>query len=130
MGKYTFACVAMTTILTGILVMAMPMRGVANPANTPGGGSRTGPTWTRLSVELPASTRTFPAGEGSSIASSQCLICHSAGMVLLQPQRTQAQWTETINKMRTAYGAPLPAEQVNALAAYLARVIGHEPGTK
>jgi cytochrome c5 len=130
MGKYTFAFVAITTILTQILVTAVPSPASANPSRTPGGESRAGPTWARLNVELPTSTRIFPQGEGSSIANSQCLICHSAGMVLLQPRRTQAQWTETINKMRTAYGAPLPAEQVNVLAAYLARVIGPDPGTR
>jgi hypothetical protein len=48
-------------------------------------------------------------------------------MVLHQPSRTQEQWKDTINKMRTAYGAPLPAEQVDALAAYLA---GLNPAAK
>jgi hypothetical protein len=43
-------------------------------------------------------------------------------MVLYQPVRTQEQWKETINKMRSAYGAPLPAEQVDALATYLAQL--------
>jgi hypothetical protein len=33
------------------------------------------------------------------------------------------QWTETINKMRSAYGAPIGAGQVDALAAYLTRVV-------
>jgi mono/diheme cytochrome c family protein len=101
--------------LVEIVVAGMPSRSVAAD-----------PTWTRLSVELPMSTRTFPQGEGSAIANSQCLICHSAGMVLLQPQRTQAQWVETINKMHTAYGVPLPTEQVDALAAYLTRVVGRQ----
>jgi len=78
--------------------------------------------WGKVSVELPASESVFPAGEGSVIANAQCLICHSAGMVLRQPTRTQEQWKETINKMRSAYGAPLPAEQVDALAAYLSRL--------
>jgi hypothetical protein len=31
------------------------------------------------------------------------------------------QWTETINKMRSAYGAPISAGQVDELAAYLRR---------
>jgi len=44
-------------------------------------------------------------------------------MVLRQPARTQTQWTETINKMRSAYGAPIGAGQVDALAAYLTRVV-------
>jgi cytochrome c5 len=75
--------------------------------------------WSKVSVQLPTSVALFPAGEGAVIANSQCLICHSADMVLHQPTRTQEQWKDTINKMRSAYGAPLPAEQVDALAAYL-----------
>jgi hypothetical protein len=73
----------------------------------------------KVAVQLPVSLQLFPAGDGADLANSQCLLCHSADMVLLQPTRTQAEWKVTINKMRTAYGAPLPAEQVDALAAYL-----------
>jgi mono/diheme cytochrome c family protein len=92
--------------------------------------ARADPQWSTVTVELPASNTQFPAGEGQSIANTQCLICHSAGMVLRQPARTQAQWKETINKMRSAYGAPLPAEQVDALATYLARVVAADSGGK
>jgi cytochrome c5 len=75
--------------------------------------------WAKVNVQLPTSLAVFPAGRGADIANSQCLMCHSADMVLYQPARTQDQWKETINKMRSAYGAPLPGEQVDALAAYL-----------
>jgi mono/diheme cytochrome c family protein len=78
--------------------------------------------WTKVSVQLPISPTLFPAGKGADIANSQCVICHSPDMVLYQPARTQEQWKETINKMRSAYGAPLPAEQVDALATYLAQL--------
>ncbi|MDB6107288.1 MAG: hypothetical protein JWO52_7287 [Gammaproteobacteria bacterium] len=78
--------------------------------------------WTKVSVQLPTNVTLFPAGQGAEIANSQCLICHSADMVLRQPARTQDQWKETINKMRSAYGAPLPAEQVDVLATYLTRL--------
>ena len=78
--------------------------------------------WTKVSVQLPTSPTPFPAGQGADIANSQCVICHSPDMVLYQPARTQEQWKETINKMRSAYGAPLPAEQVDALATYLAQL--------
>jgi hypothetical protein len=40
-------------------------------------------------------------------------------MVLRQPPLTKDEWIGEINKMRNAYGAPLPAEQVDALATYL-----------
>jgi mono/diheme cytochrome c family protein len=65
--------------------------------------------------------------EGVDIANSQCLICHSAGMVLRQPALTHDQWVAEVNKMRSSYGAPIPAEQVEALASYLASLSGSKP---
>ena len=78
--------------------------------------------WTKVTVQLPTNVTLFPAGQGAEIANSQCLICHSADMVLHQPTLTQEQWKATINKMRTAYGAPLPAEQVDVLATYFSKL--------
>ena len=47
-------------------------------------------------------------------------------MVLRQPPLTIGEWTIEINKMRNGFGAPLPANQVDALAHYLAIVNGRE----
>jgi mono/diheme cytochrome c family protein len=82
------------------------------------------PKWVKVSVELPPSQVSFPPGNGSVIANAYCLICHSAGMVLRQPPLTQDEWTGEINKMRNAFGAPLPADQVEALATYLRSING------
>ena len=41
-------------------------------------------------------------------------------MVLTQPHMTQSAWEAEVNKMRTAYKAPIPEEQVQAIASYLA----------
>jgi mono/diheme cytochrome c family protein len=82
------------------------------------------PKWAKVSVDLPASQVTFPPGNGSVIANAHCLICHSAGMVLRQPPLTRDEWTAEINKMRNAFGAPLPADQVEALAEYLRSING------
>jgi cytochrome c5 len=108
--------------LTGLLLVAIALQ---LQAQTSSSSHEKPPTksdvqWSKVSVQLPTSVAVFPAGEGAVIANSQCLICHSADMVLHQPSRTQEQWKDTINKMRSAYGAPLPAEQVDPLAAYLA----------
>jgi hypothetical protein len=81
--------------------------------------------WARVSVDLPASQSIFPQGDGADIANAQCLICHSAGMVLRQPALTQDQWAGEINKMRNAFGAPLPADQVEPLARYLYGINGN-----
>ena len=76
-------------------------------------------TWTKVEVKLPVSEAVFPPGNGADIANGQCLVCHSAGMVLRQPPLSQDAWTGEIEKMRSAYGAPIPADQVEALARYL-----------
>jgi mono/diheme cytochrome c family protein len=82
--------------------------------------------WSKVSVELPASKSSFPPGNGADIANGQCLICHSAGMVLRQPPLTVDEWTGEINKMRNSFGAPLPADQVAALARYLHSINGRQ----
>ena len=82
--------------------------------------------WVKVSVDLPASQTSFPPGNGSVIANAQCLICHSAGMVLRQPPLTQDEWTGEINKMRNSYGAPMPADQVEALVKYLQSINGRQ----
>ncbi len=82
--------------------------------------------WVKVTVQLPASQSSFPPGNGADIANGQCLICHSAGMVLRQPPLTQDEWAAEINKMRNSYGAPLPADQVDALARYLHSIDGRQ----
>jgi mono/diheme cytochrome c family protein len=79
-----------------------------------------------ISVTLPDSEQVFPPGAGAEIANSQCMICHSAGMVTRQPPLRFGEWTAEINKMRTAYGAPMPAEQVEELAKYLTAIKGKQ----
>jgi mono/diheme cytochrome c family protein len=73
-----------------------------------------------VSVELPVSDENFPPGNGAEAATSYCLICHSAGMVLRQPPLKREDWRGEIMKMRSAYGAPVPDDQVETLADYLA----------
>jgi len=84
------------------------------------------PKWVKVSIDLPASQISFPPGNGSVIANAYCLICHSAGMVLHQPPLTQDEWTVEIDKMRNAFGAPIPADQVQALAEYLRSIDGRQ----
>jgi mono/diheme cytochrome c family protein len=86
--------------------------------------------WAKVSVELPTSHSAFPPGNGADIANGQCLICHSAGMVLRQPPLTLDEWTGEINKMRNAFGAPLPADQVGPLAKYLQGINGRQQSPK
>jgi mono/diheme cytochrome c family protein len=83
-----------------------------------------------LKVNLPASTALFPAGKGSEVANANCLICHSVGMVLRQPPLTVDEWRAEITKMKTAFGAPIPADQIGELADYLGTVDGRAGGSQ
>ena len=46
-------------------------------------------------------------------------------MVLRQPPLTKDQWRAEIVKMRTAFGALIPEDQIDALTEYLVRINGH-----
>jgi mono/diheme cytochrome c family protein len=126
-----------TSLRTVVLIWAVPIllgialaTGLAWPRTGDSTASTakadTGPMQRRakVSVELPTSHTSFPEGSGADIANGQCLICHSAGMVLRQPPLTLDEWTGEINKMRNSFGAPLPADQVAALARYLQSING------
>jgi mono/diheme cytochrome c family protein len=82
--------------------------------------------WAVVSVELPVSDENFPPGIGADIATSQCLICHSAGMVLRQPPLTKEEWRAEIVKMRSVYGALIPDDQVDRLSEYLKSINGRQ----
>ncbi len=70
-------------------------------------------------LSLPHDPISFQQGPGSNIASSYCLICHSAEYVYTQPPHSQERWMEIIKKMKHTFGCPIPDEQISPLAQYL-----------
>ena len=82
-----------------------------------------------INVNFPTSSVAFPAGKGSDIANANCLICHSAGMALRQPPLTEDEWRAEIHKMKSAFGAPIPDDQINEVAQYLGTINGRAPGS-
>jgi hypothetical protein len=77
-----------------------------------------------VSVELPSSERTFPDGPGALEINNNCLVCHSAGMVLNQPAMPEAAWASEVHKMVSVYRAPVSDQDAAAIVAYLARLKG------
>lgn len=63
-------------------------------------------------------------GPGVGAARQYCLGCHSAAYVTTQPPLTSAQWSAEVAKMRTAYGARIPDDQIGPIAAYLTAEYG------
>src|ERR1700730_13699038 len=72
-----------------------------------------------VNIDLPNGDRMFE-GPGSDAANNNCLACHSAGMVLNQPALSKAQWRTEVEKMRTAYKAPIDPKDVDGIVDYLA----------
>ncbi len=77
-----------------------------------------------LKIELPPESVVFKNAPGAEIAAGQCLLCHSAEYITTQPPLARAAWKAGVEKMQLKYGAPLPAEQVEALVDYLTKSYG------
>ena len=76
--------------------------------------------------KLPAETPKFKPGPGAALATGQCLLCHSADYVSMQPSLDRAGWTASVQKMREKYGAPILTNQVEGLVDYLVKTYGKE----
>src|ERR1700716_4618770 len=77
-----------------------------------------------VKIDLPDSDRMFPDGPGSEAINNNCLACHSAGMVLNQPALSKQAWVAEVNKMISAYKAPIAPEDVAAIVDYLTALKG------
>ncbi|HUS36316.1 MAG TPA: cytochrome c [Verrucomicrobiae bacterium] len=75
---------------------------------------------------LPEERIVVPPGPGSELVSTQCITCHSPDYMAIQPSLNRATWTATVTKMKDKYGAPIPAEQVEAVVNYLVKTYGTE----
>lgn len=74
--------------------------------------------------KLPQGESQLRPGPGVELALGNCMICHSADYLSMQPPLDLAAWTAVVVKMREKYGAPLQPDKVDALAKYLASAYG------
>jgi hypothetical protein len=77
-----------------------------------------------LNLNVPTSDTMFPDGPGSDAIDNNCLACHSADHVLNRPSLSREAWQEVVNKMITAYKAPISADDAKAIVDYLVRTKG------
>jgi mono/diheme cytochrome c family protein len=95
-----------------VLVGALAIVGAAAPA-------------VGLKIELPKETATLKAGPGLEAVNAQCLACHSVDYIITQPRdKPLAFWKAEVEKMKKVYGAPIPDDQIDPVADYLARSYG------
>jgi hypothetical protein len=75
---------------------------------------------TSQKIILPFGDKVFAGNnEVAKIANEHCLLCHSRGMIDTQPPLTRETWKKEIDKMRTAYGCPLRADQTIGVAEFI-----------
>lgn len=79
-----------------------------------------------VNVDLPPGDAMYPNGPGADAMNANCFACHSADMVLNQPALPKAQWRAEVDKMQTAYKAPIDPNAIDAILGYLASVKGVE----
>jgi hypothetical protein len=106
----------LTSALLAIALMALS--GCSKPAaiKTP-----TGIVLRSQRISLPSHGREFAGGPQASVANTYCLMCHSGGMVMTQPPLTITQWQAELHKMITTYACPLPVNDIDQLAPFIAQ---------
>jgi cytochrome c553 len=111
-----------------LLAIVAPARLVAQPAlaadvppvaPVPSVVAGGGVTLHSVRTNSPRSNSIFPGGRGADAINNDCLICHSAGMVLDQPTLSRAAWQGIVDQMRNDFKAPFAAEDTHAIVDYL-----------
>jgi cytochrome c5 len=95
-------------------VVLLPLAGHAAPLTT----------LKSLKLDVPTSDAMVPPGPGADAVNNNCLACHSADHLMTQPSLRKETWEEVVQKMITAYKAPISPEDATAIVDYLARTKG------
>jgi cytochrome c553 len=101
--------------------IAQPAPAVETPPAAPAPSIVTGGGVTLQSVNLsfPRSDNTFPGGAAAETINSDCLICHSAGMVLDQATLSRAAWQGMVDQMHNDFKAPFAVQDSSAILDYI-----------
>ena len=72
-------------------------------------------------IALPDEAMTLEGDADAQLVQTNCLSCHSASMIAVQPKLDEAHWAAEVEKMRSVYKAPVSDEDAGRLPAILAR---------
>ena len=75
-------------------------------------------------IELPAGDDVLPDRQNAEAVDRNCLACHSAEAIMNQPSLPREVWAYEIEKMRTAYKAPIDPGDVDTILDYLTSIRG------
>ena len=83
-----------------------------------------GPDSSVHTLRLPEENVVMPEGPGRGMLLTACVVCHTPRYVLDQPGLSRKAWQAEIDKMRSAYGAPISDADAPAILEYLVAVRG------
>jgi len=66
----------------------------------------------------------LPEAPGYQTFNMNCVICHSARMVQIQPNLPEKTWKAIVTKMQKSYGAPISDSAANIIVQYLMAIKG------
>ena len=78
------------------------------------------------SIVLPQYPPEIAEGPNEETYLKDCLICHSARYISMQPRFSKTVWQNEVKKMVDAYGAPVPEADQALIVEYLVAVKGVE----
>lgn len=74
-----------------------------------------------FTYELPEETAQLRPGPGQDVAQNNCMACHSADYVAMQPpKKGKPFWEAEVTKMIKTYKAPISEADAKVIADYLA----------
>jgi mono/diheme cytochrome c family protein len=75
-----------------------------------------------VTYDLPEEVAVLKPGPGIEAAQSNCVACHSADYIAIQPpNKGKAFWEAEVTKMIKTYGAPINEADAKVIADYLAQ---------
>ena len=80
-----------------------------------------------VEITLPDYSPKPPDGPNLETYEKNCLLCHSARYVLMQPAFPRSTWEKEVAKMADAYGANIPEAERPKIVDYLVAVKGASP---
>ena len=110
------SCVGMTTLAIALTSALAQAPQAAKRDATAGGQVE--------HITLPNYSGEVPKGPNVQEYEKDCLICHSARYVTMQPGFSRSTWEKEVKKMVDAYGATVPEDDRSKIVDYLVAVRG------
>jgi len=85
-------------------------------------------TASAIDIQIPQETAAYKPSSlpGYQLVQQNCMTCHSAHYVQMQPTSSRAYWDATVKKMKKPFGAQFPDQDIPAMVDYLVKTYGAE----